>query len=256
MFYQKPLLGQQIDWSHPLSKSLVGCWIMNEGSGDRISDLSGNGNDGTAYIGGESFWRPGKLHFDGSTNDRIAIDNVISISNQWTVSMRCAKVSHNNNGMIMGNEGSDNRYIFLYGGSDKLNVKLDGDLCSFTGITDYTQLRTYTIVQKGISNRDLYLDGVFYQNNAVTTTNPLIINTIGNGYLNTTFSYGGDIYYIYIHNRALTPQEITQLYIDPYCMFMPIFDPVLFGYASAAAGGLSIPNPLHRPLAGPLGGPL
>ena len=28
-----PPLGSQINWGHPLSKGLVGCWLMNEGRG-------------------------------------------------------------------------------------------------------------------------------------------------------------------------------------------------------------------------------
>ena len=44
---QKPPLGIQIDWSNPITKGLVGCWLFNEGSGDKVYDLSGNGNTGT-----------------------------------------------------------------------------------------------------------------------------------------------------------------------------------------------------------------
>src|SRR4030042_101428 len=29
----KPPLGSQINWGHPLSRGLVGCWLMNEGGG-------------------------------------------------------------------------------------------------------------------------------------------------------------------------------------------------------------------------------
>jgi hypothetical protein len=46
-YQTKPPLGAQLDWSNPINKSLVGCWVFNEGSGNLVRDLSGNGRDGT-----------------------------------------------------------------------------------------------------------------------------------------------------------------------------------------------------------------
>jgi len=56
---QKPCLGLQVNWAHPLSQGLVGCWLFNEGSGGQVFDLSGNGNTGTligtAHFGSGKF---------------------------------------------------------------------------------------------------------------------------------------------------------------------------------------------------------
>ena len=62
---QKPPLGVGLDFTHPLAQGLVGCWLFNEGSGDKVNDLSGNGNVGTlqnmafpsTVVSG---WNPGK----------------------------------------------------------------------------------------------------------------------------------------------------------------------------------------------------
>ena len=53
-----------------MTASLIGCWLMNEGSGDRVFDLSGNGNIGTFGSGAaRPFWQGGKsgssVYFDG-----------------------------------------------------------------------------------------------------------------------------------------------------------------------------------------------
>jgi hypothetical protein len=48
--YMKPMLGRQINHAHGLS-DFVGCWLMNEGAGDKVYDLSGNGKDGTLTNG-------------------------------------------------------------------------------------------------------------------------------------------------------------------------------------------------------------
>ena len=44
----KPPIGSQIDWSHPLAKGLVGCWLMNEGGGNVVNDIARR-NNGTNY---------------------------------------------------------------------------------------------------------------------------------------------------------------------------------------------------------------
>ena len=43
----KPRLGLRLNHNHPLAQGLVGCWVMNEGGGDKVFDLSGNGKAGT-----------------------------------------------------------------------------------------------------------------------------------------------------------------------------------------------------------------
>ncbi|UCE49956.1 MAG: hypothetical protein JSW47_07325, partial [Phycisphaerales bacterium] len=47
----KPIRGIQLNRTHPLAKALIGCWLFNEGSGDRVSDLSGNRRTGTLVNG-------------------------------------------------------------------------------------------------------------------------------------------------------------------------------------------------------------
>ena len=55
--YNKPYLGVPINGTHPLAKGLVGCWVMNENSGNVVQDLSGNVRTGTitgaVWVAGE-----------------------------------------------------------------------------------------------------------------------------------------------------------------------------------------------------------
>jgi hypothetical protein len=62
----KPPLGAKINFAHPLAKGIVGCWLLNEGMGDKVYDLSGNGNTGTLANFSHpatvtSGWNPGKF---------------------------------------------------------------------------------------------------------------------------------------------------------------------------------------------------
>ncbi|KKK92766.1 hypothetical protein LCGC14_2699630, partial [marine sediment metagenome] len=57
---QKPILGRQVNWAHPLSNGLKFLMLGNEGSGSKVFDLSGNGNTGTFGAGAASpIWVPG-----------------------------------------------------------------------------------------------------------------------------------------------------------------------------------------------------
>ena len=51
------------------NEAVLGIWLFDEGRGEQIADSSGNGNDGTLLLGGQSKWIDGKfgmaLEFDG-----------------------------------------------------------------------------------------------------------------------------------------------------------------------------------------------
>ncbi|MFB0523909.1 MAG: hypothetical protein ACETVZ_00085, partial [Phycisphaerae bacterium] len=63
----KPIRAIQLNKSHPFARGLIGYWIMNEGGGSKVFDLSGNDNTGTFV--GNTAWAAGKfgscLSFDG-----------------------------------------------------------------------------------------------------------------------------------------------------------------------------------------------
>ena len=70
----KPVLGSQLNLGSHLTRGLVGYWLMNEGSGNKVFDLSGNGNNLTLDATHTPVWTPGKfgsaLSFDGD-DDKI-----------------------------------------------------------------------------------------------------------------------------------------------------------------------------------------
>ena len=66
---QKPLLGKQINWSNPLAKGLVGCWVMNEGSGLFVNDYSGNGIHFTMQGTTLPAWSDNGIKIYGASNN-------------------------------------------------------------------------------------------------------------------------------------------------------------------------------------------
>ena len=68
----KPPVGSTLNWGHPLSKGLVGCWMMNEGGGNLVNDIASKYN-GTNSGAVWSNQQKGKaLKFNG-TSDNILI---------------------------------------------------------------------------------------------------------------------------------------------------------------------------------------
>ena len=45
ILHQKPLLGRQINWAHPLAHGMVSCWLFNEGSGSKVYDIASHRYD-------------------------------------------------------------------------------------------------------------------------------------------------------------------------------------------------------------------
>lgn len=76
----KPPVGAQINWGHPLSRGLVGCWNFNEGSGDRVSDATGKYGAG-ALVGttGKPTWETGphgsQLSLTAANNQYVEVQH-------------------------------------------------------------------------------------------------------------------------------------------------------------------------------------
>ena len=79
MHFSKPVLGTPLNFEHPLNKDLALHLAMNEGHGDKVQDLSLNGNHGTLNNfafppTAASGWNPGQtgvgLNFD-ETDDFV-----------------------------------------------------------------------------------------------------------------------------------------------------------------------------------------
>jgi len=64
----KPLRGLQVNRVHPLTRGLVGCWLLNEGTGNRAMDMGPFKQHGNLQ-GGPPLWKPGRngacVQFDG-----------------------------------------------------------------------------------------------------------------------------------------------------------------------------------------------
>jgi hypothetical protein len=220
---QKPLLGVPVNWSHPLARGLVGCWLMNEGGGNKIYNLSGNRNAGTFV--GDTQWAPGKfgscLSFDG-TGDYVTTNKDIIGTESFTISAWIyLKSSAATMGIVESAEtGAPGFVAGLITGNLFLRVARRAVEWLATGAT-ILPLNTWVFVActyNGTAGNTtvVYLNGRTDGNNYDTdifTSGNLYIGIYRNSYFN------GYIDDVMIFNRALTAQEVAQLYREPFCMF-------------------------------------
>lgn len=228
----KPMLGKQIDWSHPLTNGLVGCWLMNEGSGDIIQDLSGNGNTGSFVA--DTHFVPGKfgpaLNFDG-TGDYVKCGLMPAVEGIGALTVSCwVKVPGTpaSTQMIVSKRGEANDRCFylhvrssttvffgVYDSGDgeslaqKTNALVPGTWNHIVGVYDGANVRVYADT---IPGADVVQTGV-----TDASTQELAIGADkgdvgGDNWL-------GQIDNVKIWNRALSASEVALDYREPFCMF-------------------------------------
>lgn len=240
-FTSKPSLGATINWSHPLSKGLVGAWLMNEGGGRIVRDLI---SSSTSFIDG-AIWNnsaKGKvIYFDGA-NDSVDLGGKYNPgSNPFTI-LIWLQTSHVNSLAIStcsvaGQQGYE--FLIGSGGVAGTNVfRITGSLSTggFTAATGLNDNKYHQYVGTYWNTEgSWYVDGKLISDNA---TNPGTINNSQN----LKIARRGSTYcqenvsLVSYYNRVLSPQEIQQLYIEPYCFINP---PTPWTVWGAISGGVT-----------------
>jgi hypothetical protein len=229
---QKPMLGSMVNWGHPLSQGLVGCWLMNEGAGNLVKDIA-LGNNGTTS---GTLWSPSQcgmaLNFDGATSyENITLRRTFIQSNFSlcflfkidTIDKTTRYIfdsgytsPYDPNGLnitFINDDYNDNRLTVRIYDSDGYSISINPANVISTSVL-YWLVVTYNNLTK-VGN--LYLNKDFGTKTAPTARNGQATpNTLGS-YTNNLFGFfDGSIVYFYAYNRVLSPQEIQSLYVAPY----------------------------------------
>lgn len=232
---QKPTFGtsgSQLNTDHPLADGIVGLWLMNEGTGTTIADLSGNENMGT--LAADVSWVPGKygtaLDFDG-TGDYVDVgqDSSLKMTTACTV---CAWVKSDvtvsgernivreqttGKGYALGAGWTANKFRFYLNAGGWTS---SGD--SITNIvagTEYFVCGTYD-KNAGSNQVKLWVNGINENSGTDTDSISWLSNNILIGAYNPASGAGwnGKISHVVIFNRALSAEEIKWLYAEPFAM--------------------------------------
>lgn len=225
----KPFRGIQLNKSHPLARGLVGCWLMNEGSGSKVHDYSGNDKKGTLQNMEETDWVAGMdggcLYFDGS-DEYIHIPNYSSSNNKavslfaWVkprsfadfegvVSNLKEEVPYPGYALYTHGDGTVGTYL---GAHRRSSNSLSQDIWSYIGFT-YVNGSLKLYINKDLVRTDTLI--AYVGSDALR---------IANFYVNSELPariFNGHINNVVVYNRALSPDEIRWLYSEPYAMFEP-----------------------------------
>lgn len=221
---QKPFRGTQLNKSHPLSKGLIGCWIMNEGSGGIIRDLSGNKYHAVTtrpWVNGgvKGDYSIDLLHAPSTAKTHVAIisDSTVIIAD--TVYLSDAR-----------NSGGT---YFYFDYNNNINF---GSVHFGFNYTDLVPSFNVIILTNTGNSLDLWLNG----KKGITSTNS--ISTIVGPYFRL-FGRHSDEGYLprtcqtyMLYDRILTDYEVLSLNQNPYQMFEHTRTP--FHIVPAPAKGL------------------
>jgi len=233
----KPTRGSLFNKSHPLARGLVGYWLLSEGSGNKVFDLSGNGKSLDFY--NSPIWTPGKcgsaiLFDDGSSQyiGRSLVDTAIPTAAPMTM------ICWFNSNDITANQVLMSIAVAGAGGLSVMGLQARGDVDQkaraflrdeiqswvYSASSDTFSANTWhqaVAVFASSTSRTVYLDGVAGTPETTSCT-PAGLDTIeiGRGESSTPFGYmSGLISHAMLYNRVLSASEIALLYREPFCMF-------------------------------------
>jgi hypothetical protein len=232
--YQKPRLGTPLNRNHPLAKGLVGSWLFNEGAGNLALDSSGNGNNGTltnmnagTYNSG---WCGGALAFDGVVSH---VKITPAPLNARTIVIR----------FFYRGVTSGDHYFYLIGNDiydDGCELRVEsGHLQGYMRPADGSYHKFYDIAYASPNTWENYAVTFdvnrhtisVYKNGVIvgidSTWDGTFVSTLNNNMyigceseeVGSQRYFNGLISSVSIYNRALSTQEIAQLYQTPYCMY-------------------------------------
>jgi hypothetical protein len=238
----KPPLGSQINWGHPLSRGLVGCFLFNEGGGNLVRNsaiekpypsvhLSNNNGTivGADWVGTQ---KGIGLYFNGSS-DYITHNDVFDVGTfdfSYSCWFRAGWTAANEFRAMMGKTaatGATGRYYLIFNAT-KIEVQALNGLITIAEAPYLDGRWHHAIVTiDRDANALLYIDTILKGTADVSAVNGVNYDTtfhFGIGAYTdaagTSFTQGwfnGNINNVLIWRRALSPSEIQQLYVEPYC---------------------------------------
>lgn len=239
---QKPPLGSLINPAHPLARGMVGGWLMNERSGDKVWDCSGNGRHGKMT---NVIWTPSPEGIVTGYGGAYIVTDYVPLGLQGTIVIRLQLNSYTLYDNVLGN---GNFNIDRNGVNLSLTI---GPLyrlwvCSASAYQTVSSSavdnlwHTYVFTWDGAFIR-IYKDGALNAGPTAQTIIPISTVykfTIGAA---TDFAYdwntGNLISHVFVYNRPFSAKDAAFITHSPYSMFER--EPYWMRYV-AGAGGLSI----------------
>ena len=236
----------------PLARGLVGGWILNEGSGSQILDLSSSRFDG--ILGGGTKWEVTNkdvgLYFNGSNSYcevGTANDlNIVDVGRSIVALIKSPSAATNTNIVAKAsNHATPINFVFGTSTTNKLRVYVrhqEGSNDPNPTVSSSAVIKDNSFHCVGMTYNpvngytELYIDGGL--DKGVTLTSGNIISSdrktqVGAGYFTIRYGYFlGHIIYVYIFDRILSAYEFAWFNNNPYAMFRPLLPLEIIGAAA------------------------
>ncbi len=237
--FQQPFRGLQINRTHPLAKNLIGYWVCNDGTGKKVWDYSGNGNQGTlegtapAWIAGGKGWA---VNLSG-TNERIdcgngaPLDDIGNGSFWLSFRMKSKDTVPNNYGRLWSKEQNAANRLYLTSATTTNRLQLlfyKGGATVFLPFSTATQpfdtLWNHIVLEINRTS-----DKVFVYMNMIKDATEIDISSVAFDASNTgrvewgssagVGAYEGALDEMRIYAGVPTQEIINWLYWEPYALF-------------------------------------
>jgi len=265
---QKPPLGSVLNPDHPLAQGLVGCWLMNEGGGSKIYDLTGNTNGTLMDVSWSSTEYGSALYFNGSTSKvDLGWEYAPQMPATLTVIAKRIGLTGLSQGLLTTDELSFGSGTFPHSGM-WLNLPVNADRIgvgygSASGICGSGSRRSYAVttikyteglltgIIRAALDMDIVYDGQVLSGDYSGTGGNLGYSSSTNMHAgigaysecadSSLYPFYGYIVAAFIHERALTIDEVQWLHAEPYSMILQpkYWHMVDFGAAGGATYYLS-----------------
>jgi hypothetical protein len=219
----KPPFGTQINHGHPQGNP-AGLWTFSEGAGSGLGDSGSNNNlgniDGATWEGSPE---GGALRFNGIDNKVIIPESdTLDLSDDFTLIARIKYTADLSN---IFNCGTSQFHWYFGIVTNKMRFterSVDDYLANTTLSTDIWY--RVGLTKRGIeaNNLQFYLNGINDGSSSVGT----IASQLGEKQIGVNNNLGvyslhfeGNIDYVYLDNKALSPTEMKQMDQDLYQMF-------------------------------------
>lgn len=223
----KPPLGCLIDWSNPINRMLVGCWILNKSSHEEVNKIPG------ALIN-SAYYDPEGVNFS-PTNAGLLVgqdsiykftseDITIIVKARFDAALRSYSgfVSKRKNtgtggwSFLTGTTGNKSLAFTSYDSASRVTY-------SANNVIDINQ--TYTLVARKIGTSiQFFINGIPTTMGSIGVHSTITYDAEYDLYIgrlnDANENHPGSIHYCYIFKRALTNFEIQSLYIDPYQIYL------------------------------------
>lgn len=224
-----------LDGGHPLTRGLVGAWLLNEGAGASVYDLIGppitgtlvNGSGGAGWLAPNMFGDFG-INFNGP-NDYVGLGDAFpSLGKAFTVSAWARSTLDPLSGAVeiatyrSTTTSGEIGFQFDINNADVRMISgKSGDYAAASYSSAITTRTWFHAI--GIRNgaaTQVYVNGVKggtdgSNSNPTPSVNSLNIGALVNGSTTRANGWSGNIVNFLVYNRVLSPEEIVWLYNEP-----------------------------------------